>query len=74
MGCIYDPIFMVDPKTWDSHACGFYFYIYPKIMANCGSFYCMHANFGLYFPFHYTRAKKLDDKSHTEHKFLYNVA
>jgi hypothetical protein len=24
---------MTDPKTWQSHACGFYFYTDPKIMA-----------------------------------------
>jgi hypothetical protein len=47
---------MVDPKTWESHACDFYFYADPKIIANHGSFHCMHANFGLYF-FHCTRAK-----------------
>jgi hypothetical protein len=53
----YDPIFMADPKTWQSHACGFYCYTDPKIMANYGSFYCMRANFGLYFPFRFTCAK-----------------
>jgi hypothetical protein len=47
-----------------SHACGFYFYTDPKIMANRGSFYCMHTNFGLYFPFQFMRAKQLDDMSH----------
>jgi hypothetical protein len=32
VGCYYYPIFMTDPKTWQSHACGFYFYTDPKIM------------------------------------------
>jgi hypothetical protein len=65
---------MADPKTWELHACGFYFYKELKIMANRGSFHCMRVNFGLYFSFHRTRAKKLSDISHTEHKFLYNIA
>jgi hypothetical protein len=34
----------------------------------------LHARkIGLYFSFYYTRAKKLDDMSHTKHNFLYNV-
>jgi hypothetical protein len=40
-GCDNDLIFMADPKIWESDACGFYFYIDPKIMANLESFYCM---------------------------------
>jgi hypothetical protein len=48
---------MADPNTWQPHARGFYFYIDPKIMANRGSCHCMRANFGLYFPFQFMRAK-----------------
>jgi hypothetical protein len=33
------------------------FYTDPKIMANRGSLHCMHANFGLYFPLQFMRAK-----------------
>jgi hypothetical protein len=33
----------------------------------------MRVNFGLYFPFIVHARKKLDDMSHIEHKFLYNV-
>jgi hypothetical protein len=29
--CIHDPIFMVDPKLWESNACGFYFFIDKKL-------------------------------------------
>jgi hypothetical protein len=35
----------------------FYLYTDPKIMTNRGSFHCMRTNFGLYFPFQFTRAK-----------------
>jgi hypothetical protein len=56
---------MADPKIWQSRACGFYFYADTKIMTNRESFHCMRANFGLHFPFHCTRAKKIDDMGHT---------
>jgi hypothetical protein len=46
VGCYYYPIFMIDPKIWQPHACGFYFYTDPKIMAKIvGSFRCMRANY-----------------------------
>jgi hypothetical protein len=48
---------MIDPKTWQPHACDFYFYTDPKIMASRGSFHCMRANFELYFPFQFMHAK-----------------
>jgi hypothetical protein len=38
IGCYYYPIFMTDPKTWQPHAYGFYFYTDPKIMAKIVKF------------------------------------
>jgi hypothetical protein len=37
-------------KTWQPHACGFYFYIDPKNMVKCkhesNTFSCVHVNLG----------------------------
>jgi hypothetical protein len=66
--------FYGDPKTWESHACGFYFYADPKKYGKSWEFPLHARKFWIifYFPLH--ARKKLDDMSHTEHKFLYNVA
>jgi hypothetical protein len=73
VGCITILFLWQIQKIWELNACGFYFYIDPKIMANRGSFHCIRGNFGLYFV-STARAQKLDDMTHTEHKFLYNFA
>jgi hypothetical protein len=73
VGCIYDPIFMADPKKHGSrmHVVSIFIQI-QKVMENCGSFHCMRANFDYIF-LSTAHAQKLNDMSHTEHKFLYNV-
>jgi hypothetical protein len=56
VGCYYYPIFMTDPKIWQPHACGFYFYTDPKIMAKIVGVYIACAqitnsiNQGIAFP------------------------
>jgi hypothetical protein len=35
-----------------THACGSYFYVDPKIIVDHGSFYCMRTNFEWHFSFH----------------------
>jgi hypothetical protein len=43
---IHDPIFMADPKIMGVTCMWFLFYADLKIMADHGSFYCIHTNFG----------------------------
>jgi hypothetical protein len=51
VGCYYNPILWQIRKIWHPHACGFYFYTDPKIMAKCmhesNTFPCMCVNLGI---------------------------
>jgi hypothetical protein len=62
-------------KTRESYACGFYFYIYrSKKLWQIMRVSIAYTQILDYIILYTVRAKKLDDMSHREHKFLYNVA
>jgi hypothetical protein len=64
---------MVDLKNIEVAYMRFYFHTDPKIMTNRGSFIAC-AKILDYIFISTARAQKMDNMSHIEHKFLYNVA
>jgi hypothetical protein len=70
VGCIYDPIFVVDPKNMGVACMRFLFLYRSKNYGESWEFLLHAHKFWIILSFPLHARKKLDDMSHIEHKFL----